>query len=200
MPGSNGKRIGAVVRALGAEGYERSRLQRHIARVHGAMLDALAGRADSPRSILDVGCGTGRLLRKLGERWPSSQLIGVDPHEGMVSVARRLMPSGVFHVGTAESIPIESASIDLVVSSISLHHWADPLRGLREVGRVLRGGGCLCLADITLPRWIARLVRSGARTPASIGGLIAQAGLELQEQRVVLARLIVVAVATRPER
>jgi ubiquinone/menaquinone biosynthesis C-methylase UbiE len=56
------------------------------------------------------------------------------------------MPSAIFHVGTAESIPIESASIDLVVSSISLHHWADPLQGLREAGRVVRGGGCFCLA------------------------------------------------------
>jgi ubiquinone/menaquinone biosynthesis C-methylase UbiE len=192
-------RIGAVARVLGAEGYERSRIQRYIARVHDAVLDALAGRVDTPRRILDVGCGTGRLLGRLAERWPSSELMGVDPDEEMISVATRLMPSAGFQVGTAESLPVESASVDLVVSSISLHHWADPLRGLQEVGRVLRSGGCFCLADITLPRWLARLVRSGARTPASIRDLVAQAGLELQEQRVVLARLIVVAVATRRE-
>ena len=194
----DGEHIGAVARVLGAEGYERSRIQRYIVRVHDAMLDALAGRVDSPRRILDLGCGTGRLLRKIGERWPSSQLIGVDPNGDMVSVARRLTPSASFHVGTAESIPIDSASIDLVVTSISLHHWADPLRGLREVGRVLRAGGKLCLADITLPRWLGRLVRSGAKSPASIQALIAEAGLELHQQRLVLARVIVVAVASRP--
>src|SRR4030095_10399219 len=125
----DGAHVGAVVRMLGAEGYERSRIQRYIARVHDAMLDALVGRIDTPRRILDVGCGTGRLLRKLGERWPGAQLLGVDPNEEMISVARRIMPSASFHVGTAESIPIDSTSIDLVVSSISLHHWADPLRG-----------------------------------------------------------------------
>jgi ubiquinone/menaquinone biosynthesis C-methylase UbiE len=196
---SSREHIGAVARALGAEGYERSRIQRYIARVHDAMLDALASQADAPGRILDVGCGTGRLLRKLGERWPSSQLLGVDPNEGMVSVARRLTPLASLHVGTAESIPIDSASIDLVVTSISFHHWADQPRALREVFRVLRPGGCLCLADITLPRWVARLVRSGARSPNSLKSLIAQAGLELQQQRLVLARVIVLAVATRPK-
>jgi len=194
----DGEHVGAVVRMLGAEGYERSRIQRYIARVHDAMLDALVGRIDTPRRVLDVGCGTGRLLRKLGDRWPGAQLIGVDPNEEMVSVARRIMPSASFHLGTAESIPIDSASIDLVVSSISLHHWAEPLRGLREIGRVLRAGGCFCLADITLPRWLARLARSGARSPSSIRDLIAESGLELQQQRLVLARVIVVAVASRP--
>ena len=191
--------VGAVARVYGPEGYERSRIQRYIARVHDAMLDALAGKVDVPRRILDVGCGTGRLLRKLGERWPSSQLLGVDPNEGMVSVARRLTPLASLHVGTAESMPIDSASIDLVVTSISFHHWPDQPRGLREVFRVLRPGGCLCLGDITLPRWLARLIRSGARTPDVLHGLIAEAGLELQQQRLVLARVIVVAVACRPK-
>ena len=197
---SRDQRIGAVARALGPEGYEQSRIQRCIARVHDAMLDELAVRVDAPSTILDVGCGTGRLLRRLGERWPGSQLLGVDPDEGMVAVARRLMPGASVHVGTAESIPVDGASVDLVVTSISFHHWADQLRGLREIHRVLRAGGCLCLADITLPRWLARLVGSGARSPASIRGLLGQAGLALQEQRLVLARVIVLAVASRPPR
>jgi ubiquinone/menaquinone biosynthesis C-methylase UbiE len=189
--------VGAVARALGAEDYERSWIQRYIARIHDAMLDNLAGRVDAPREILDVGCGTGRLLRKLGERWPNSRLTGVDPDEAMLSVAKRLVPGASFHVGTAESIPIDAASIDLVVSSISFHHWADQLRGLREIGRILRMGGYLCLADITLPRWLARLARSGAKTPSSMRGLIVQSGLELQSQRLVLARVIAIAVAAR---
>lgn len=192
------ERVGAVALLLGAEGYEHSWIQRYIARVHDAMLDALAGRVDAPRSILDVGCGTGRLLRKVGKRWPSSKLTGVDPNEEMISVARHLLSSASFHVATAESIPIDNASIDLALSSISLHHWADPLQGLKELGRVLRPGGCICLADITMPRWLARLARSGARSPAAIQALLGQAGLDLQEQRVVLARVIMVAVASAP--
>ncbi len=193
------KPVGAVARLLGAKGYEESRIQPYIGRVHDAMLDSLSARVESPCRILDVGCGTGRLLRRLGERWPGSELTGVDPDAGMVSVAERQGSAASFHIASAESMPIDSNSIDLAVSSISLHHWSDPLHGLCEIGRVLCPGGLLCLADITLPQWLARIVRSGARSPAAIQALIGQAGLELQEQRVVLARVIVVAVATRPK-
>jgi ubiquinone/menaquinone biosynthesis C-methylase UbiE len=119
-------------------------------------------------------------------------------NEGMVAVAREQNPSALIHVASAESIPIENSSIDLAVSSISLHHWDDPLQGLQEIVRVLRPGGCLCLTDITMPRWLARLMHSGARSPAAIQALIARAGLQLQEQRVTLARAIVVAVARKP--
>jgi ubiquinone/menaquinone biosynthesis C-methylase UbiE len=197
-PSGHDERIGAVAHHLGAEGYERSRIQPYIARVHDAMLDSLVDRLDSPREILDVGCGTGRLLRRLAERWPEAELIGADPSEDMVSVARRESSGVAFHVAGAESLPIETASIDLAVSSISLHHWDDPTQGLKEIARVLRPGGCLCLADIVLPRWLARLLHSGARNPAAIHALVSQSGLALELQRVTLARVIVVVVARKP--
>ncbi len=189
--------LGAAVRLLGAEGYERSRIQPYIARIHDAMLSSVTCVDDSPKNILDVGCGTGRLLRKIGQRWPDSMLIGVDPTEGMISVARRLAPSVAFHVASAESMPVASASIDLAFSSISFHHWDDQLQGLHELARTLRPGGSLCLADITMPHWVAKLIRSKAQSPAAIRRLIAQTGLELQELRLILARVIVVAVAVK---
>ena len=92
----DGERVGAVARLLGAEGYERSRIQPYVARVHDVMLDSLAGRVDSPCRILDVGCGTGRLLRRLCQRWPAAEMTGVDPNEGMVSVAKQWCPSASF--------------------------------------------------------------------------------------------------------
>lgn len=192
------KQVGVAIRLLGAEGYEGSRIQPYIARIHDAMLASVARIEDSPKHILDVGCGTGRLLRTVGQRWPDAMLTGVDPTEAMISVARRLAPSVTFQVASAEAMPVASASIDLAFSSISLHHWDDPLQGLHELARTLRPGGSLCLADITMPRWVAKLVRSKARRPAEIRRLIAQTGLELQELRLILARVIVVAVAVKP--
>ena len=190
--------VGAVARLLGAEGYERSRIQPFIARIHDAMLASVACEGPSPDSVLDVGCGTGRLLRKMGQRWPDARLTGVDPAEGMISVARRLAPSVPFHVASAESMPVATASIDLACSAISFHHWDNQLQGLHELARTLRPGGTLCLADITMPRWVSTLVHSKAQRPAAIRQLIAQTGLELQEQRLILARVIVVAVAVKP--
>ena len=181
-----------------AEGYERSQIQRFIARIHDAMLASVASEVNSPESILDVGCGTGRLLTKTGQRWPNSMLTGVDPAEGMISVARRLAPSVSFHIASAESIPVDDASIDLALSAISFHHWSNQLQGLQELARTLRPGACLCLADITMPRWVSKLVHSKAQSPAAIRRLISQTGLELREQRQILAGVIVLAVAVKP--
>lgn len=53
-------------------------------RVQRAVLE-LAQNEDEPKTVLDVGCGTGRLLRKTQEKWPNARLIGVDPAEGMIT-------------------------------------------------------------------------------------------------------------------
>lgn len=190
--------VGAAIRLLGAEGYERSRIQPYIGRIHDAMLASVAGEVASPESVLDVGCGTGRLLRKVAERWPGASLTGVDPAEEMISVARRLAPAASFHVAPAEAMPVADSSIALALCSISLHHWEQQLEGLREIARTLRPSGCLCLADIAMPSWVARLVRSRARSAKVIGRLVAEAGLELRDRRSILARVIVVAVAAKP--
>src|SRR5271157_6399570 len=68
--------------------------------VHRAVLASIP--ADfNPETILDIGCGTGRLLRKLAVRWPEAQLIGIDPAEGMIAVARRLTPGVTFYQSMA---------------------------------------------------------------------------------------------------
>jgi ubiquinone/menaquinone biosynthesis C-methylase UbiE len=92
-------------------------------RAQQAALDLVAGGEElSPGTLLDVGCGTGRLLRAAARRWPEARLIGVDPAEGMVVVARRLMPAAEFHVARAESLPLPDAVVDVAVSTISFHH------------------------------------------------------------------------------
>ena len=101
----------------------------------------------TPDTVLDVGCGTGRLLRKAKARWPNAQFIGVDPATGMIENARRLMPDAKFYVSQAESLPLPDASVNLVFSTASFHHWQDKEKGLREIKRVLQVGGLLFLAD-----------------------------------------------------
>jgi ubiquinone/menaquinone biosynthesis C-methylase UbiE len=103
-----------------------------------------------PQTILDIGCGTGRLLRRMAQRWPAAVLNGVDPSEGMVAEARRQTPMGIIYLAPAEEIPLEDGSIDLVTSTTSFHHWSDQAAGIRQVARVLRGGGLFVLADMSL--------------------------------------------------
>jgi ubiquinone/menaquinone biosynthesis C-methylase UbiE len=134
--------------------YERSKWQwLHFDRVHRHAFK-LATPFGEPAAILDVGSGTGRLLRAAHARWPSARLVGVDPSEGMIAAGRRLTRAEL-HLAGAEDIPLADRSVDLAFSTIAFHHWADPARGLREVARVLRPGGAFVLIDNIGPDWIA---------------------------------------------
>jgi len=69
-----------------------------------------------------VGCGTGRLLRKVQHCWLEAVLIGVDPARGMVEQAQRLAPGITFLMAPAERLPLPDAAVDLVLSTLSFHH------------------------------------------------------------------------------
>lgn len=180
--------------------YEASWMQaRLFARVHGAVLD-LAAPLPPPASVLDVGCGTGRLLRAAGARWPAAQLVGVDPALGMVDEARRLTPGAAIHRGLAEELPLPDASVDLVLSTISSHHWRDPATGVREMARVVRPGGHVLLADFAPPGalgWFASRRGRGAQPAAARRRIFAAAGLRVERQRAVAYPFILATLAAR---
>jgi ubiquinone/menaquinone biosynthesis C-methylase UbiE len=111
-------------------------------------LDTLEERA----IIVDLGTGPGLLAVELHKLWPRARIIGVDPSSEMLRIARRNagqagMPDFEARLGTAEEIPLASGSADLVVSQSSFHEWEDPQKGLEEVFRILKPGGCLILKD-----------------------------------------------------
>ena len=150
-----------------------------------------------PEVVLDVGCGTGRLLRRAASFWPEAQLVGVDPASGMIESARKLAPTTTFYHAQAESLPLIDGSVDLLFSAVSLHHWQNAAGGVREVRRVLCDTGAFCLADISIPRWLAALFRSKARSGSDIRDLLIQAGLKLRVQRRTSAGILLVSLAVK---
>jgi ubiquinone/menaquinone biosynthesis C-methylase UbiE len=180
--------------------YEESYLQRiFFDRVHRSLLTLVAHRSE-PKALLDVGCGTGRLLRAVGVRWPAAALYGVDPAEGMIRVARRSTPEATFQVGYAESIPLPDASVDVVLSTISFHHWRDHAAGVREVARVLQPGGYFFLTDMYYPAWFAPLIRHPRTLNiARVCAVFNEAGLQVIMQRSVLTRYILATVGQKGE-
>ena len=98
--------------------------------------------------VLDVGCGTGELLRRLRAKYPDSALAGLDPVPEMLAVAReKLSGREDLRVGYADSLPWPGASFDVVVSCNMFHYITHPLEALREMARVIRPGGALVLTD-----------------------------------------------------
>lgn len=106
-----------------------------------------AARVDAGQRVLDVACGTGVLARGALERvGPTGLVIGVDPGPGMLAVAERIEPSIQWRRGSAESLPVDDASVDAVVSQFGMMFFTDRRRAVSEMLRVLEGGGRLAVA------------------------------------------------------
>jgi ubiquinone/menaquinone biosynthesis C-methylase UbiE len=104
--------------------------------------------------VLDVGCGPGHLANRLA-RDHGLEVTGLDLDPAMIERARANAERAVsaerrptFVVGGVAALPFPAASFDLVVSTLSMHHWADATAGQAEIGRVLRPGGRALIWDI----------------------------------------------------
>src|SRR6266498_132167 len=108
-------------------------------------------------SVLDVGCGTGEVALLAKTRAKDGKVYGIDPGPEMIAVARSKAAQKKldvdFRVGVIESLPFPDSSIDVVTSSLMMHHLPYDLkrRGLAEVYRVLKPGGRLLIADFLRP-------------------------------------------------
>lgn len=102
-------------------------------------------------AVLDVGTGPGVLLVELASRRPDVRLTGVDLSPDMIAAAgRNLREYGeraTARVADAMDLPFPDDSFDVIVSSLSLHHWDHPEQAAGELARVLRPGGRLVVYD-----------------------------------------------------
>jgi len=107
-----------------------------------------------PVQILDIGSGPGDLVIEIARRLPDARLIGVDLAPAMIDIARGsaraagLQTRISFELADAARLPVDDGSIDVVVSSLSLHHWDQPPAVFAEVHRVLRPGGFSLVYDL----------------------------------------------------
>jgi SAM-dependent methyltransferase len=116
--------------------------------------DVAAAAPDGAR-VLEVGCGPGHLSTRLA-RDHGLEVTGLDLDPAMIARARantdragnRGGPRPSFLVGEVAALAFPDQSFDLVVSTLSMHHWADPAAGLTEIGRVLRPGGRALIWDL----------------------------------------------------
>ncbi len=131
-----------------AEKYDEDRKDR----VHApngfiqARLDAGA----TGLAVLDLGCGPGRWLAAQTAHFDGRPVrwVGLEPFGGMIALARRNASAAELVQGRAEAIPFDASSFDLVISTVSFHHFEDKDKSLDEVVRVLRPNGIFGLGNI----------------------------------------------------
>ena len=140
------------------------------ARSFGAVAEAYdRGRPDYPadavawlaggeaKVVLELAAGTGKLTRTLVDQ--GHAVFATEPDESMLEVLRERVPEVSAKVATAEDIPANDRSVDVVVVAQAFH-WFDPVKALPEIARVLKPGGHLALVwnsrDERIP-WVRRM-------------------------------------------
>ncbi len=118
------------------------------------MVAARLARCKPAGTLADIGCGPGQLAILIAEQFADLRVIGIDTTGEMVkagtSKASALGLEGrlEFRRGEVERLPLPDSSLDLAISTLSLHHWSNPTGGLGEIYRVLGPGGRLLLFDL----------------------------------------------------
>jgi len=103
--------------------------------------------------LVDLGCGSGNLIVLISKNYPNLDLIGVDISSEVLDLAKkRALENNVnekieFKIGSAENLVLPDNSVDIIISSLSLHHWKDPSIVLKEAFRVLKQNGTLLIFD-----------------------------------------------------
>ncbi len=115
------------------------------------------GMLGNPKNILDVATGTGDLALLLARRIPESEVTGIDLSEGMISVGqKKIAEAGLEEritliAGDCLALPFADNSFDCITVAYGVRNFADIPAGLREMQRVLRPGGKLCIIELSVP-------------------------------------------------
>ncbi|MBI0328651.1 class I SAM-dependent methyltransferase [Burkholderia plantarii] len=137
------RRAGATRRAFG------NQPARSVQADYASSYHALAHRVPSdamPRTVLDLACGDGPLLRILSDRrHAETKLIGVDMSDGELNAARQALPREIRLLKErAQEMSLDGGSVDYVLSHMALMLMDDVEQVIREIRRVLRQNGTFC--------------------------------------------------------
>ena len=111
----------------------------------------------APKEVLDIATGTGDFAIQTCRYLPSVSIKGVDISEGMMAVGRKkveqmgLQERISFERQDCTALTFDDNSYDAVIAAFGIRNFADLDKGLREMCRVLRPGGHLCILELTQP-------------------------------------------------
>jgi SAM-dependent methyltransferase len=102
-----------------------------------------AARLAAGEAVVDIACGTGVVARLAAARvGPTATIAGVDPQPGMLAVARECDGTAIdWYEAAAEGLPFGDDSFDVALCSLGLQFFADKVRALAEMRRVVGGDG-----------------------------------------------------------
>lgn len=125
--------------------------RRFLRGVYRRIAEDIALVAPKNAAVLDIGTGPGALVNQIARLRPDVRITGIDLSADMVQLATRNTAEFSDRVSIqqadAADLPFQDDTFDLVVTSFSLHHWADISASGAEISRVLRPGRKLYVYD-----------------------------------------------------
>ncbi len=118
--------------------------------------------------VLDVGCGTGTLLKRLANRCEINGY-GIDVEKNMINEAKSKCPSMDFQISRCDQTPFESQTFDVIIACMAYHHFDNKSGFAKEAARILKPGGILYIADPCFP-WLPRKTINGVLRLARVVG------------------------------
>jgi len=110
----------------------------------GAVISGMAPLASGPAHVADIGCGSGRFLKRLAGQFPAMTWTGIDPSPAMLEQ----LPEGMGRrSGGLPSIPADDGAFDGVLAVEALEHSLVPEAAVAELCRVVRPGGRVVIID-----------------------------------------------------
>jgi ubiquinone/menaquinone biosynthesis C-methylase UbiE len=109
--------------------------------------------------VLDVGCGTGTILKRLANK---ADIVGygVDIAEKMIAEAKKKCPQMNFTIASCDKLPFSNQTFDVVTACMAYHHFSNQEGFAKEAARILKPGGVLYITDPRFP-WIVRKTLNG---------------------------------------
>jgi len=151
--GARGRNVGGGILVGNAARYDAFAHRLLLRSLFDGIAEDIARVASEGARVLEVGCGPGRLSILLARRH-GLRVTGLDLDPEMIELARANAAAASdgdtpsFVVGNVSALSFPDESFDLVVSSLSMHHWTDPSTALNEIGRVLRPSGRALVWDL----------------------------------------------------
>lgn len=134
--------------SLGVDRNWRQKLARLVAKKPGS-------------DVLDLATGTGDVIVDLLRIAKPRRIVGIDPAEGMLEVARKKIKGDIseLQAGDAQDLNLENDSFDFATIAFGIRNIPDPQKALNEMFRVLKPGGEALVLEFSLPE--NRMIRSG---------------------------------------
>jgi ubiquinone/menaquinone biosynthesis C-methylase UbiE len=147
-----------------------AKYDKRVGKISGRFYSLLLAQVElfTGANVLDVGCGTGAVLRRMADVCEINGY-GIDAEENMIREAKVKCPDMNIQISRCEDTPFGSQYFDVITACMAYHHFADREGFAKEAARLLKPGGRLYIADPRLP-FIIRKILNGLFRLINVAG------------------------------